>query len=71
MEHSNESLEKKQKLILEYYNLIEELKKEKSAIGAKIKKADERFRALLMADADPSQLKLFENIDQFLTDIAA
>ena len=63
-------LEKKQKLLLEYYHMIANLNKEKQAIGAKIKKANARFEQLLESDSDPDQLAMFENMDEFLTELA-
>jgi len=71
MTNSMQGLEKKQKLLLEYFHLIAKLREEKSAVSAKISKAEKRFEELLNADADPSQLKLFDDLDGYLTEKAA
>jgi len=71
MANSIQGLEKKQRLLLEYYHAIDSLVKEKSAISAKIKKANERFAQLLETEADSAQIPLFENIDEFLAEVAA
>jgi hypothetical protein len=61
-----EGLEKKQSLIALYWNQLAILKEERSITNAKIKKVESAFKDLIIAEADPTQLSLFDDIDQFL-----
>lgn len=66
-----ESLQTKQKLIQEYYTAISEQELNRKSVNCKIKKLKERLHELIYSDANPAQLKLFVNIDEFLVKIEA
>lgn len=57
---------KKQKLIQIYFEKIKELELERKSINAQLKSCNEKFEELINCEADPSQLQMFENMDQFL-----
>lgn len=65
------SLQNKQRLIQEYFSTLSKLEVDRRALNSKIKKMKERINELIYSDPDPSQLKLFENIDEFLTSIVS
>lgn len=58
--------EKKQALLLKYYTAMSNVKSERKLVNTKFKSLERAFNDLLNSQADDDQLKLFDNIDQFL-----
>lgn len=64
-----QSFQKKQNLIQKYFLQMSELESERKLVNKKIKAVKDRLRELVMSDEDPAQLKLFEDIDQYLANL--
>lgn len=61
-----EGLMKKQELIKMYHERLTTLKAERKTMTKNINTVETKLRDLIYEESDPRQLKMFDDIDQFL-----